>query len=51
MYTVNVSLSKADFDLLREEMVSFIKNFLKQVYASPAEDIATFNLDWFWIRK
>ena len=51
MYTVNVSLSKKDFERLREEMVANIQKFLETVYASPAEDIATFNMDWFWIRK
>ena len=51
MYTVNVSLSKKDFEKLREEMVANIQKFLETVYASPAEDIATFNMDWFWIRK
>ena len=51
MYTVNVSLSKKDFEKLREEMVAYIQKFLETVYKSPAEDIATFNMDWFWIRK
>lgn len=51
MYTVNVSLSEKDFESLREEMVDFIKKFLKQVHESPAEEIACLNLDWFWIRK
>jgi uncharacterized protein (TIGR02147 family) len=51
MYTVNVSLSKKDFEKLREEMVTNIQKFLETVYESPAEDIATFNMDWFWIRK
>jgi uncharacterized protein (TIGR02147 family) len=51
MYTAPVSLSEADFDLLREEMVEFIKRFLDRVHASPAEEIACFNMDFFWIRK
>lgn len=51
MYTAPVSISEKDFEILREEMVDFIKNFLKRVHASPAEEIACFNLDWFWIRK
>ncbi len=51
MYTVNVALSKKDFTYLREEMVGFIQKFLEKVYPSPSEDIATLNLDWFWIRK
>jgi uncharacterized protein (TIGR02147 family) len=51
MYTVNVSLAKKDFGLLREEMVQFIKKFLDRIHPSPSEEIATLNLDWFWIRK
>lgn len=51
MYTATVSLSKKDFELLREEMAVFIKKFLDQVHKSPAEEIACFNMDFFWIRK
>lgn len=51
MYTAPVSLSKEDFELLREKMLVFIGDFLKQVHASPAEEIACFNMDFFWIRK
>lgn len=49
MYTVNISLSREDFKKLREEMVEFIQSFLKTVHASPAEEIAQFNLDFFWV--
>jgi uncharacterized protein (TIGR02147 family) len=51
MYTVNVSLSEKDFEVLREEMVEYIDKFLKRIYPSPAEEIACFNMDFFWIRK
>jgi len=51
MYTAPISLSKNDFKLLREEMVHFIKRFLDKVHASPAEEIACFNLDFFWVKK
>lgn len=51
MYTVNVSLSTEDYSRLRVRMVDFIKSFLDTVRASPAEDIACMNLDFFWIRK
>lgn len=51
MYTSQVSLSVEDFHLLRERMAQFIKSFLETVHASPAEEVACFNLDWFWIRK
>jgi len=51
MYTAPVSLSKKDFDILREDMVVFIKKFLEKVHASPAEEIACLNIDFFWIKK
>jgi uncharacterized protein (TIGR02147 family) len=51
MYTVNVALSKNDFQFLREEMVGFIQDFLKKANPSASEEIACLNMDWFWIRK
>ena len=51
MYTAPVSLSKKDFQKLREEMVEFIKHFLDTVHASPAEEVACLNLDFFWVQK
>ena len=51
LFTSPVSLSKEDFIALREEMTQFIKNFLEKIKDSPAEDIACFNLDFFWIKK
>ncbi len=51
MYTANVSLSKKDFEKLREKMVGFLKDFLTVVHDSPAEEIACLNLDFFWIKK
>lgn len=51
MYTAPVSLSKNDFESLREEMVGFIKKFLAKVHESPAEEIACLNLDFFWIKR
>jgi hypothetical protein len=51
MYTATVSLSRDDFLHLRAEMMQFIKSFLERVHASPAEDIACFNLDFFWIKN
>lgn len=51
MYTCPVSLSRKDFELLREEMVQFIERFLSQVHESASEEIACFNMDFFWIKK
>ena len=51
MYTAAVSLSKKDFETLREEMVVFIKKFLKTTHESPAEEIAYLNLDFLHVKK
>jgi uncharacterized protein (TIGR02147 family) len=51
LYSVNASLSRQDFLLLREEMIQFVQRFLKTVKDSPAEEIAQFNLDFFWIKS
>ncbi len=51
MYSANFSVSKKDFNRLREEMIQTIQRFLSIVKDSPAEDIAQFNLDFFWIKK
>lgn len=51
MYTANVSISKNDFQKLREEMIQFIKSFVTAAQASDAEEIATFHLDFMWIKK
>ena len=51
MYSACFSISNQDFKLLREEMVSLIKKFLTVVPDSPAEDIAQFSLDFFWVCK
>lgn len=51
MFTSPASLSREDFNRLRKKMVLFIQDFLKEVHASPAEDIACFNIDFFWIKK
>lgn len=49
MYSVSVSLSQEDFKKLREEIVTFIQRFLKTVHASPAEELAHLNIDFFQI--
>lgn len=51
MYTAPVSLSREDFQNLREQMVGFIQTFLKQVHASKEEEVACLNLDFFWVRN
>lgn len=51
MYSVNFSISKKDFKEIRAEMLTMIQGLLKKIEPSPAEDIAQFNLDLFWIKK
>lgn len=50
MYTCNFSVSRDDFAKIREEFLVMIQKFLKTAQASPAEEIAQFNLDLFWVR-
>ncbi|MGZ3797687.1 MAG: TIGR02147 family protein [Pseudobdellovibrionaceae bacterium] len=51
IYSANVTISRVDFVRLREEMVQLVQRFLTVVKDSPAEDIAQFNLDFFWLKK
>lgn len=51
MYSANVSVSKKDFTILREMLMKTIQEFITVVKPSPAEDIAQFNLDLFWIKN
>lgn len=51
MFTAPISLSKEDFEILRERTIEFIKHFLDTVHSSPAEEIACMNLDFFWVKK
>lgn len=51
LFTAPVSLSKKDFEYLREETIAFVKRFLETVHASPAEDVACLNIDLFWAKK
>lgn len=49
IYSANFSVSKKDFQRLREDLVQVIQKFLSVVKDSPAEEIAQFNLDFFWL--
>jgi uncharacterized protein (TIGR02147 family) len=50
MYTSPISLSKKDFDIIREDLVQMIQKLLERVKASPAEEVACINIDFFWLR-
>ena len=49
MYSGQFSLSRADFEKLREEIAEFLKRANQVVKESKAEDVASLNIDWFWI--
>lgn len=51
MYTGQVSISKKDFETVREKLTEFLKDTMSLVKDSPAQDIASLNIDWFWIDK
>jgi hypothetical protein len=51
MYTGQFSLSKKDFNRIRERLAELLKEINKTVKESKAEEIASLNLDWFWIEK
>ncbi len=51
MFTAPLSISKKDFTSVREKIAQFIKTLSEIVKESEAEDIATINIDWFWVKK
>lgn len=51
MYTGPMCLARADFERLRERMLAFIKEVIGEVQNSEAEDVACFNIDFFWVKK
>ncbi|HEX4923122.1 MAG TPA: TIGR02147 family protein [Bdellovibrionales bacterium] len=51
MYTGQVSLSAKDFEVVREQLAELLKDVMRRVKESPAENVACLNLDWFWVEK
>ncbi len=49
MYSGQFSISRKDFETLREVLADFLKSANKTVKDSPPEEIACLNIDWFWI--
>ncbi len=49
MYSCNFSVSKKDFLKIREDVVALTKKFLQTAQSSPAEELAQFNIDLFWL--
>ena len=51
MYTAPISVSKADFKKIRNRLADVIKEVTDIAIKSEAEELASFNLDFFRIRK
>ena len=49
MFTAPLSVSKKDFEQIREQLVALIQSVSEKVTASDPEDIACLNIDFFWI--
>lgn len=49
MYTNPVSVSRKDFDRIREKIVLLLKEISLIVKESPEEEVANLNIDWFWV--
>jgi uncharacterized protein (TIGR02147 family) len=50
MYSAPFSVSKKDFEALREEIMKLIQTLQSTVSETTPEDIACINLDLFWIK-
>ncbi len=50
-FTGPVSISKKDFDSVRELLLEAISKSLDKVKKSEADDVACLLIDWFWIQK
>lgn len=50
LYTSTVTLSKADFNNVRDEILHLLKSVSKRVDDSPSEELACLNVDWFMVR-
>jgi uncharacterized protein (TIGR02147 family) len=51
MFTSPFSVSKDDFQKIREQVTELLKQFSQVVKDSPAEEIACLNIDLFWIQS
>ncbi len=51
MYTAPLSVSRSDFNKIRNRLAEIIKEVTDQAIGSEAEAIACFNMDFFWVRK
>jgi len=51
MFTCPMSISREDFDKLRELIAGLIEKSSKLIADSPAEQVACLNLDLFWVTE
>lgn len=51
MYTAPISISRADFALIRTRLTEVIKEATEKAVHSKAEDVACFAMDLFWVKK
>ena len=50
-FTGPVSISKSDFEAVRELLVEAIPKSLEKVKKSEPDDVACLLIDWFWLQK
>jgi uncharacterized protein (TIGR02147 family) len=51
MFTGPLTISRADFAHIREELTHMIQSVSERVKHTSPEDIACLNIDWIWLRK
>jgi uncharacterized protein (TIGR02147 family) len=51
IYTNPITISKSDFDVIREEIFRFIERFRQIADPSPAEELCCLNIDWIRVRR
>lgn len=49
-FTAPMSIAKKDFDVIREKVMTCIKESIDVAKASEAEEVAFLNIDWMWIK-
>lgn len=49
MFSGQVSISKENFQILREKLAQFLSDASEVAKHSASEDLAVLNIDWFWL--
>lgn len=50
LYTSAVTLSLADFNFIRDEILQLLKSLSRKIDDSPSEELACLNIDWFMVK-